>query len=193
MDEERPAQASFRYSAPPTEDFDPLTGRSHPNIAYGYVAEVADVDVDMETGQVYVRRVWCADDVGKAVNPRLIEGQIEGGVVMAIGYAVTENFVMKDGRILTPHFSSYLIPGVLDVPERIESVILEFPDDEGPWGVRGMAEMPLIPLAPAVTAAVHAATGIWFDALPLTPVSVWSQAILLARGGLAPCPHRQQR
>ena len=175
VDEERPAQATFRYSAPPTEDFDPLTGRSHPNIAYGYVAEVADVDVDMETGQVYVRRVWCADDVGKAVNPRLIEGQIEGGVVMAIGYAVTENFVMKDGRILTPHFSSYLIPGVLDVPERIESVILEFPDDEGPWGVRGMAEMPLIPLAPAVTAAVHAATGIWFDALPLTPPSVWKR------------------
>jgi CO/xanthine dehydrogenase Mo-binding subunit len=92
---------------------------------------------------------------------------------MAIGYALTENFVTKDGRILTPHFSSYLIPGVLDVPERIESIILEFPDDEGPWGVRGMAEMPLIPLAPAVTAAVHAATGIWYDALPLTPASVW--------------------
>jgi len=180
VDEERPAQATFRYIAPPTEDFDPVTGRSHPNIAYGYVAEVADVDVDTETGQVYVRRVWCADDVGKAVNPQLIEGQIEGGVVMAIGYALTEHFVMKDGRIMTPHFSSYLIPGVLDVPERIESVILEFPDDEGPWGVRGMAEMPLIPLAPAVTAAVHAATGVWFDALPLTPTSVWSKLILLA-------------
>jgi CO/xanthine dehydrogenase Mo-binding subunit len=172
VDEDRPARSTFRYLAPPTEDFAPVTGKSHPNIAYGYVAEVADVDVDTETGQVTVRRVWCADDVGKAVNPRLIEGQIEGGVVMAIGYAVTEHFVMKDGRILTPHFSSYLIPGVLDVPE-IETVILEYPDDEGPWGVRGMAEMPLIPLAPAVTAAVHAATGIWFDALPLTPVSVW--------------------
>src|SRR5205814_9388978 len=139
------------------------TGRSSPNIAYGYVAEVADVDVDCETGQVYVRRVWCADDVGKAINPQLIEGQIEGGVAQAIGYAITENFVTRDGHVLTPFFSNYLIPGVLDVPAPVDSVILEFPDAEGPWGARGMAEMPFIPLAPAVSAAIHDATAVGVD------------------------------
>ncbi len=174
-DEERPAKATYRYVPPATENFDPATGKSKPNIAYGYVAEVAEVEVDSETGQVTVKRVWCADDVGRAVNPQLIEGQVEGGVVQALGYALTENFVTKDGRALTPYFSNYLIPGVLDVPEKIESVILEFPDNEGPWGVRGMAEMPFIPLAPAVTAAVHDATGVWFDELPLTPSRVWGK------------------
>lgn len=174
-DEERPAVATYRYRPPPTENFDPATGKSKPNIAYGYVAEVAEVEVDSETGQVHVKRVWCADDVGKAVNPQLIEGQIEGGVVQAIGYAVTENFVTKDGQVLTPYFSNYLIPGVLDVPETIESIILEFPDEEGPWGARGMAEMPFIPLAPAVTAAIHDATGVWVDELPLTPWRVWEK------------------
>ncbi len=174
-DEERPARATFRYDAPPTENFDPETGKARPNIAYGYVAEAAEVEVDTETGQVRVTRVWCADDVGKAVNPQLIEGQIEGAITQAVGYAVTERFVTRDGQVLTPHFSTYLIPGVLDAPAQVTSVILEYPDEEGAWGVRGMAEMPFIPLAPAVTAAVHDATGIWYDELPLTPWEVWGR------------------
>ncbi|MBI1800487.1 MAG: xanthine dehydrogenase family protein molybdopterin-binding subunit, partial [Chloroflexi bacterium] len=174
-DEERPAIAMYRYQPPATENFDAATGRARPNIAYGYVAQVVEVEVDTETGQVRLKRVWCADDVGKAINPQLIEGQIEGGVVQALGYAITENFVTRDGHVLTPYFSNYLIPGVLDVPERIESLILEFPDSEGPWGARGMAEMPFIPLAPAITAAVHDATGVWFDELPLTPWKVWER------------------
>ncbi|MBI5876358.1 MAG: xanthine dehydrogenase family protein [Chloroflexi bacterium] len=187
-EEERPARATYRYDAPYTENFDPLTGKAKPNIAYGYVAQAADVDVDTETGQVHVRRVWCADDVGRAVNPQLIEGQIEGAITQAVGFAVTENFVTRDGRVLTPHFSTYLIPGVLDAPERVDSVILEYPDDEGAWGVRGMAEMPFIPLAPAVTAAVHDATGIWFDALPLAPWRVWERQ--RTRNGQTDTRHR---
>ena len=95
-------------------------------------------------------------------------------MAQAIGYAITENFVTRDGHVLTPFFSNYLIPGVLDVPAQVDSVILEFPDAEGPWGARGMAEMPFIPLAPAVSAAIHDATGVWFDALPLTPSKVWA-------------------
>ncbi len=182
-EEEHPAEATYCYFPPKTESLDPVTGKAKPNIAYGYVAEVADVDVDTETGQVYVKRVWCADDVGKSVNPQLIEGQIEGGVVQALGYAITENFVTQNGQVLTPFFSNYLIPGVLDVPEHIESVILEFPDDEGPWGARGMAEMPFIPLAPAVTAAIHDATGVWFDALPLVPWKVWEKLSAIHANG----------
>ncbi|MCX7839290.1 MAG: xanthine dehydrogenase family protein molybdopterin-binding subunit [Anaerolineae bacterium] len=168
-DEERPAIAEYKYLAPKTTNFDPETGKSKPNIAYGYVAQAVEVEVDTETGFVRVVRVTCADDVGKAVNPRMIEGQIEGAVVQAQGWTIQENFITKDGYVLTPNLSTYLIPGVLDVPERVDSVILEYPDSDGPWGVRGMAEMPFIPLAAAIIAAVHDATGVWFDEFPLTP------------------------
>ncbi|MBI4788628.1 MAG: xanthine dehydrogenase family protein [Chloroflexi bacterium] len=168
-DEERPAIVTYKYLAPPTEQYAPETGKAKTNVAYGYVAEAVEAQVDTETGQVRVVRVTCADDVGQAINPRLIEGQIEGAVVQAEGWAIQENFQTKDGRVLTPYLSTYLIPGILDVPERVDSAILEFPDENGPWGVRGMAEMPFIPLAPAIVAAVHDATGVWIDELPLTP------------------------
>lgn len=169
QDEERPAIAEYKYLAPPTTNFDPVTGKSKPNVAYGYVAQAVEVEVDTETGQVRVLRVTCVDDVGKAVNPRLIEGQIEGAIVQAQGWTIQENFQSKDGKVLTPTMSTYLIPGILDVPAKVDSVILEYADSDGPWGVRGMAEMPFIPLAPAIIAAVHDATGVWFDEFPLTP------------------------
>jgi CO/xanthine dehydrogenase Mo-binding subunit len=168
-DEEHPARAEYVYLAPPTELYDPQDGHSKPNIAYGYVAQAVEVEVDLETGMVRVVRVTSAHDVGKAINSQLIEGQIEGGVMQALGYTLTENFVMQAGQVLTPYMSNYLIPGVLDIPERVDSVILEYPDDNGPWGARGMAEMPYIPFAPAVIAAVHDATGVWFNDFPLTP------------------------
>ncbi len=168
-DEERPAIAIYHYKAPPTDNYDPIDGHGKTNLAYGFVAEAVEVEVDTETGQVRVVRATCADDVGAAVNPRMIEGQIEGAIAQAQGWAITENFVQKDGRVLTPYFSNYLIPGVMDIPDRVDSVIMEFPDENGPWGVRGMAEMPFIPFAPAVVAAVRDATGVWIDELPLTP------------------------
>ncbi len=168
-DEDRPARAHIRFTPPATQAMDPDTGKSTPNFAYGYVAEYVEVAVDIETGHLSIQRVVCADDVGKAINPQLIEGQIEGAVVQAVGYAATENLQVKDGRVLNPRLSTYLIPGIRDIPETVDSIILEIPDPRGPWGVRGMAEMPFIPLAPALTAALHDATGIWFDEIPLTP------------------------
>lgn len=170
--EERPAIGFFRYQPPPTEMLDDKTGKSNPNITYGYVAEGVDVTVDIETGHITIDRVVCANDVGRAVNPNLIEGQIEGAVVQAFGYAVTENLQSKNGHILNPRFSTYLIPGIRDVPGKVESLIIEEPDPQGPWGIRGMAEMPFIPLAPAITAALFDATGVWFNELPLTPGNV---------------------
>jgi CO/xanthine dehydrogenase Mo-binding subunit len=131
-----------------------------------------DLAVDVDTGHIFVEQVICADDVGKALNPKAIEGQIEGGVIQAHGYAVMENLQSQNGRILNPRLSTYLIPGILDIPDRVESVILEEADPIGPWGARGMAEMPFIPYAPAVVAALHDATGIWFDSIPLTPGKV---------------------
>jgi CO/xanthine dehydrogenase Mo-binding subunit len=169
---ERTAVAEYTYLAPETTPFDPETGQGLPNFAYGYVAEAVEVEVDTETGELRIRRVVCADDVGQAVNPQQVEGQIEGGVAQAVGWATCENFITEQGRVLTPHLSTYLIPTIADVPEKVNAVIVEKPDPRGPWGARGMGEMPFIPLAPALVAAVHDATGVWINELPLTPERV---------------------
>jgi CO/xanthine dehydrogenase Mo-binding subunit len=171
-DEERPAIAKYQYRAPKTTPYDPQTGKSEPNISYGYVAQAVKVEVDIETGRIHILDVISADDVGKAINPLQVQGQIEGAVVQAAGYAILENFIQKDGYVETQHLSTYLIPTVLDVPDQVKSLILEYPDPRGPWGARGMAEMPFLPLAPAVIAAVHDATGVWFTEFPLTPERV---------------------
>lgn len=171
--ENRPAISRYQYKPPATTPIGPGDGHSpHPNFCYGYVAEAVILEVDTETGHLRLLDVLCADDVGKAINRTLIEGQIEGGVVQAAGYAILENFIQRGGYVQTPHLSTYLIPGVLDIPDRVHSLILEFPDPRGPWGARGMAEMPYIPFAPALTAALHDATGVWFDEFPLTPERV---------------------
>ncbi|MEX2144262.1 MAG: molybdopterin cofactor-binding domain-containing protein [Anaerolineales bacterium] len=172
QNEDRPAIAEFKYVPPATTPFHPETGEADPNFAYGYVAEAVAVEVDTETGQVHICSVICADDVGKAINPQQIEGQIEGAVVQAAGYAILENFIQEGGQVKTQLLSNYLIPTVMDVPDSVHSLILEFPDQVGPWGVRGMAEMPYIPFAAAVIAAVHNATGVWIDQFPLTPERV---------------------
>jgi len=166
--EERPAVAEFKYLAPKTTPFEPETGRATPNFAYAYSAQAVEVEVDTETGQVRVLRVVAADDVGQAINPMLVEGQIEGAVVQAQGYALLEDLKVKDGRILANQLSTYLIPTILDIPEKVESVIVEAPDPNGPWGARGVGELPFLPTAPAIAAAVHDATGVWFDEFPLT-------------------------
>jgi CO/xanthine dehydrogenase Mo-binding subunit len=136
------------------------------------VAQAVEVEVDIETGYVRVVDVISANDVGKAVNPAQVRGQVEGAVVQALGYAVMENFVQKDGFVQTQHLSTYLIPTVLDVPEKVDALILEYPDPIGPYGARGMGEMPFLSLAPAITAALHDATGVWFYEFPLTPERV---------------------
>ena len=125
--------------------------------------------VDVETGQIRVGTVVCAVDAGKAINPGLVRGQVEGAVVQAHGYTLSERLRVEDGRLTNPTFSGYLVPGSMDVPDRIETVIVEFPDPIGPWGARGMAEMPMLVYAPAVVAALHDATGVWFNEIPLTP------------------------
>ncbi|GAP14698.1 xanthine dehydrogenase, molybdenum binding subunit apoprotein [Longilinea arvoryzae] len=179
--EERPAVATYQYRPPKTTPYDPETGKSEPNFAYGYVAEAVEVSVDLETGQIKIDKVVCADDVGKAVNPQLVQGQIDGAIVQAAGYAVLENFIQQDGLPITRTLSTYLIPTVLDVPGEVDSVVLEYPDPIGPYGARGMGEMPYLPLVPALIDAVHSATGVWFDQFPLTPERVFSALESTAR------------
>lgn len=169
LDGARPARGRFRYVPPPTELLDPDGGPSVPNFCYGYVAQAVDLSIDLDTGHLRVDRVVSAVDVGRAVNPLLIVGQSEGAVVQAHGYVVTENLVVRDGRTLNPRLSQYLIPGIGDIPRSVDTVIVESNDPQGPFGARGMAEMPYMPYAPAVIAAVHDATGVWFDEFPLTP------------------------
>lgn len=172
--EERPVIATYEYRPPKTTPYDPATGKSEPNFAYGYVAEAVTAEVDVETGQIRLKKIICVDDVGRAVNPQQVEGQIEGALVQAAGYAILENFIQTGGQVLTRTLSTYLIPTILDIPDVIEPIILEYPDPIGPFGARGMGEMPYLPLVPAITDAVHAATGIWFDEFPLVPERVFN-------------------
>jgi len=93
-------------------------------------------------------------------------------VVQAEGYAITENLISRNGHILTDQLSTYIIPSVLDIPDKVDSIVLEVAEPNGPFGARGMGELPFLPLAPAIAAAVHDATGVWLDEFPLTPERV---------------------
>src|SRR5687767_5789371 len=170
--EERPAIGEFKYLAPRTTAFDPETGFSTPNFAYAFVAQAIEVEVDTETGHVRVIRVISADDVGKPINPALVEGQVEGAVVQAQGYAVLEDYKTKDGRVLTDQLSTYLIPTIWDIPEKVETVFLEIPDPNGPWGARGVGELPLLTVAPAIAAGINEATFVCNNEFPFTPERV---------------------
>ncbi len=165
-------RATARYRPPATTALDPATGASRPNYAYGYAAQAVEVEVDTLTGQVRVLTVISVHDVGKAINVQQVEGQIEGCVAQGIGYALLEDLKTRHGRILTPHLSTYLLPTVLDMPPEIVPVILELADPNGPFGARGMAEMPLVPITPAIAAAIHDAVGVWVTAQPMTPERV---------------------
>ncbi len=121
---DRPAVGHFRYTPPPTEALQPDGSPIHPNFAYGYVAEAVDLSVDIETGHITVHEVVCASDVGRIINRDQVIGQVEGAIVQAHGYTLSENLHVVDGRIQNPRFSGYLIPGIGDVPEHVETVLL---------------------------------------------------------------------
>lgn len=170
--DERPVKVTHKYLAPQTSNFDPETGYCMPNFTYAYAAEMVEVAVDTETGQVFIENVTVSDDIGKAINPQQVVGQIEGGIAQALGYVITENFIQEKGYAKTNRLSNYLIPTVLDIPNKVESRLLEYPDPHGPWGARGVGELPYLAFAPAVVAAVHDAIGVWFHTFPLTPERV---------------------
>jgi CO/xanthine dehydrogenase Mo-binding subunit len=133
---------------------------------------VAEVAVDTDTGETRVTHVWSAHDAGRIVNPTTGEGQVEGGVVQGIGYALVEEHAVHEGRILNDQFSTYIIPTTLDTPE-IEAILVESEFPWGPYGAKGLGETPIIAVAPAITAAIHHATGVRLDRIPATPERVW--------------------
>jgi CO/xanthine dehydrogenase Mo-binding subunit len=162
-------EATFRgRDLRPTTPFDPETGLCEPHISLGWVTNIAEVEVDIETGEVELVRVWAAQDVGKAINRQLIEQQIDGGIVMGQGYGLIEDFLVDQGRILTRNLTEYLIPTALDAPRDLRYIIVEEPDPTGPFGAKGVGEQTTIAVPPAIMAAVHNAAGIWVDSLPAT-------------------------
>jgi len=132
---------------------------------------LAEVEVDPGTGRVTILRYVVAQDVGRAINPTGIEGQIQGGVAQGIGYALYENIRLEDGRVLEGHLEDYRLPGAMDVP-RIESILLEHPDPDGPYGAKGVGEPPIVPVAGVIANAVSDAIGRPIDRLPITPFDV---------------------
>jgi CO/xanthine dehydrogenase Mo-binding subunit len=170
--EEYSAETTVQYCPPATSPLDPNTGEGRPNYCYGYAAQAVEVEVNLLTGQVQVLRVISVHDVGRAINHQQVEGQIEGCLAQALGYALLENLQVREGKVLTPSFSTYLLPTVLDMPTEIVAVVLELADPHGPYGARGVAEMALVPFAPAIASAIHDATGVWLTQQPMTPERV---------------------
>ncbi|HEX2221655.1 MAG TPA: molybdopterin cofactor-binding domain-containing protein, partial [Candidatus Limnocylindria bacterium] len=161
-------------------DDETYTGDAYP--CYGWAAAVATVDVDLDTGEVAVRDLVSADDVGHAIHPVLAEGQVEGGTLQAVGYATIEEMKLVDGRYLNDRLATYLIPTSLDAP-RIRAILVEKPFGGAPHGAKGVGELPMDVAAPAVVAAIHDATGAWLHELPATP-----ERILAALGAGSPPP-----
>ena len=174
QNEERPASGGGRWIAPATTPLLPDRDANLNFVSYAYGAQAAEVEVDMATGEITVLRIVAAHDPGRAINPQQVQGQLQGGLVQALGWTLTENFITRDGRIQTDRLSTYLIPTIRDVTAPVEYVMLERPDDVGVHGVRGVGEISMILPAPAIAAAVHDAVGVWHSRLPLTPERVVS-------------------
>jgi CO/xanthine dehydrogenase Mo-binding subunit len=157
-----------KFEPYPGIEFDDATylGDAYP--AYGWAAAVATVEVDLDTCEVQVRDVIAVDDVGKVIHPILCEGQVEGGTLQAVGYAMLEEMKLVDGRYLNDRLATYLIPTAMDAPH-IRSILVEAPFSGAPHGAKGVGELPMDVAAPAVVAAIHDATGVWIHDLPATP------------------------
>jgi CO/xanthine dehydrogenase Mo-binding subunit len=163
--------AAHGWAVPPVTTFDLETGQGDAYICYAFSANIVELEVDRETGETRVLRVHSGHDVGKCINPTAGEGQVEGGVVQGLGYALVEEHQLQDGRIVNDQFSTYIIPTPLDVPE-IQTILVEHAYPWGPYGAKGLGETPLIGVAPAVTAAIHHAAGVRLFEIPATPERV---------------------
>ena len=147
------------------------TGQGAPYWPYAFAVQIVEVEVDTLTGMVEVIKVIAANDVGKAINPVNVEGQIAGGVCQGMGMALLEEVELNKGKIKNPSFSKYLIPTFADVPD-IEPLIVESPEPTGPYGAKGVGEPCMIPTAPAIINAIYNAVGVRITSLPATPEKI---------------------
>ncbi len=169
--EKAPLRVEKSYIQPDSIHWDEATYRGDAYPVYAWACTIADVDVDMSTGEVRVMDLVTAVDCGKALHPVLAEGQIEGGCLQAVGWATIEEIKMKDGGYQNDRLATYLIPTALDAP-RIRTILIENPYSRGPFGAKGIGELPMDGPAPAIIAAIHDATGVWLDEVPATPEKV---------------------
>ncbi len=164
------------FVAPDVEDLGPLSAadveRYSPHRVYGSAVQVARIEINRYTGEIAVRGVACAVDCGVAVNPAGVIGQTEGGIIQGLGWALMEDFKYEDGVPQTKSLETYLIPTAGDIPE-LDTILVESEEESGPFGAKGIAEVVLVPTAPAIVAAIHDATGVTVDRLPASPEAVY--------------------
>jgi CO/xanthine dehydrogenase Mo-binding subunit len=156
------------WFAPPRKEWNEVMGVGEAYSVYCFATQIAEVTVDLRSGRVRVDKVTAAHDVGKAINPTTLIGQVEGGVVQGMGYALMEELKVVDGKCLNPNFTDYLIPSAVDAPP-IETFLIELPFSRGPYGAKGVGEPSLIPIAAAIANAASFACGQRFTHIPLTP------------------------
>jgi CO/xanthine dehydrogenase Mo-binding subunit len=166
----RPPIASASFN-PATTVLDKETGHGKPYGAYVFAVQIAEVEVDTETGAVEILKITAVHDCGKAINPLLTEGQVEGGVSMGVGYGVMEEMVVDHGRVKNAQFTDYVLPTALDIPT-IVTKLVERPEPGGPFGAKGIGEPALLPTAPAIVNAIQDAVGVRIRDLPATPEKI---------------------
>jgi CO/xanthine dehydrogenase Mo-binding subunit len=159
----------YGFYASPKRFFNPETGLGVNYSVYTFAASVAEVEVDTETGHVEVTKIWPAMDVGKAIDPLIIDGQIHGAISHGLGFAAMENLQLKDGIVMTPGFKDYIIPSALDTPEIDDTIIVEEPYKYSAFGAKGVGEPSIISVVPAIVNAIYHATGVRFSTIPVTP------------------------
>jgi CO/xanthine dehydrogenase Mo-binding subunit len=163
--------ASFN---PATVALDPETGQGKPFGTYVYATQIAEVDVDDETGEVEVLRIVASHDCGTPINPMLVEGQVEGGISMGVGFALQEEILFNDkGVQINPNLTNYIMPTSLDMPE-VEVDIVDNYDPTGPFGAKGVGEPTLVPTAACILNAIYDAIGVRITSLPATPEKVFA-------------------
>jgi CO/xanthine dehydrogenase Mo-binding subunit len=166
----RPAIGSASYN-PPTVPMDPETGQGKPFNTYVYATQIAEVEVDDETGEVEVLRIVAVHDCGTPINPMLVEGQIQGGISMGVGFALQEEILFRDGVQINPNLTNYIMPTSLDMPD-IEVELVDNYDPTGPFGAKGAGEPTAVPTAAAILNAIHNAVGVRITSLPATAEKV---------------------
>lgn len=154
-----------------TVQIDPETGQGAPYWPYTFSACAVEVEVDTETGQVEIIKAAHAQDVGRAINPKMIEGQMDGGFAMAMGYVLYEDLGLEKGKIWNNKLSSYIIPTAMDMPE-IQNIIVEDPESTAPYGAKGIGEPVMISVGPAILNAIYDAVGVRMTEIPVTPMKL---------------------
>jgi len=160
---------SYGFYASPKRFFDPETGLGVNYSVYTFAASVAEVEVDLETGEAEVVKVWPAMDVGKMIDPLSVDGQIHGAISQGMGFVLMENLLLRDGVVLNPNFGDYIVPSAMDTPEVADTIVVEEPYKHSAFGMKGVGEPAIISIVPAIVNAIHHATGVRFSSLPVTP------------------------